>query len=149
MHHNSNLQLLQSKWRWKEAFMPLWNDQDEKVPRLSPGCIAALDWIGWCSVLAESPLWWRREWKVQVGHFDEESESEKFKLDEGWSSPQNGNFSPLNNWVDQLAVKAQLILMDFNMMLHNLVISICLLKRGYMMGWLALWQWQPSPSAKC
>ena len=64
MHHNSNLKLLQSKWRWKEAFMPLWNDQDEKVPRLSPGCIAALDWIGWCSFLAESPLWWRREWKV-------------------------------------------------------------------------------------
>ena len=103
--------------------MPLWNDQDEKVPRLSPGCIAALDWIGWCSVLAESPLWWRREWKVQLGHFDEESESEKFKLDEGWSSPQAENSSPLNNWVcleltsTRLAVKAQFIVMDFNTML--------------------------------
>ena len=112
MHHNSNLKLLQSKWRWKEAFMPLWNDQDEKVPRLSPGCIAALDWIGWCSVLAERPFWWRREWKVQLGHFDEESESEKFKLDEGWSSPQAENSFPLNNWVcleltrARLAVKA-------------------------------------------
>ena len=111
--------------------MPLWNDQDEKVPRLSPGCIAALDWIGWCSVLAESPLWWRREWKVQLGHFDEESESEKFKLDEGWSSPQAENSSPLNNWVcleltrARLAVKAQFILMDFNrMQCHYFCLSV-------------------------
>ena len=148
MHHNSNLKLLQSKWRWKEAFMPLWNDQDEKVPAgYHP--VASL-------LLTESDgaAFWPSL------HFDE-GESEKFNSAtlmkkvrvkslswmKGGAHHRIKTCSPstieLTSW--QLRPSSS----EWTLTRCYVVISVCLLKRDYMMGWLALWQWQPSPSAKC